>query len=212
MIFVEGDEKYAIFSNTSCKEKYIEIFKKNETRYSFKLIAERFFESTALIIIKISDIPTSKIMQSVLTSFSKYLTSYTKQTGKKLKDRYKAFPIKKEFIDEILSMELSELLSSEKTKRFIQKKGININYKRHNKRTLSLEAQYLKILYGLAISTDDKEAKHAHIILLRKYTQLTNRQIAAMENISESMVSKILSKESYTYKENLIISRFENII
>ncbi len=210
MVLVQADERYDIFSDERLRNKYEETIRRYEERYSFELITVKYSGTVSLMIIRISDLPTSKIMQSILTSFTRYLNGYFGHGGKKLKDRYRAVTLKDEYLDEVLAMELIDLLNPEKIKRFIRKKGKIIDFKIHKKRTSFVEERFMRTLDEIGMDPADRDARHAHIVLLRRYTLLTNRQIAVMEKVTESAVSKILSREKIPDKETDIIRGFES--
>ena len=95
-------------------------------------------------------------------------------------------------------------------KSFIQKKGTNM-YPFFNRKRLSyIKSLFKKLLLERGFSENDKDARYALITILGKYSLLTNRQIAELNGISESMVSKILSKEKLTEKTRMLVDDFEN--
>jgi hypothetical protein len=208
LIFIESNGKSGIFSDEDARQKYEQTVRIYETKYSFKTLSFRYSAAAVMSVINISDIPTSKIMQGVLTSFSKYLNSHTGMSGKKLKDRYRAYPIKKEYIEDVLSLTVEDLNKYGIPKRYIQKKGAVIDYMTHKKRVSSFETGFAKALRELQIDAGIKEARYAHIILLSRYTALTNRQIASEHDISESAVSKIISKGIISETGKMILEKY----
>jgi len=212
MILTEASENYDIFSDALFRDKFEQTIRRYEKRHSFRLLETKYSDTAALMLIRISDVPTAKIMQSVLTSFSKYLSGCLADKGKKFKDRYKAFLIRDEFLDEIISAEMSDLLDKGKTKRFLRKKGKIIGTGFELKRTAAVESGFEKAAAKAGIAYESRDARHALAVLLRKHTLLTNRQISQKLKLSESAVSKILSRETRSETEKRLIELCEHRI
>ena len=98
LIFVEAEGSYVVFSDHEIRKAYETIFSMYEKRFAFSVLSYKYSGTMSLAVLKITNVPTSKIMQCVLTRFSKYLNSRFSLSGKKLKDRYRAFLIKTEYL------------------------------------------------------------------------------------------------------------------
>lgn len=209
---VEADEKYDIFSNAKLCDQFEQILRSREKRYGFLLLRSVFSGTMAMIIIKISDIPPAKIMQSSLTVFSGYIGKTLEISGKKFKRRYLAYPIKDEARNRVLSLDIIEIQDPAVLSGMIKKKGRSIDQSSHKRKVTTVKEYFYKALLQTGFDIVDRNARNTYIRALRKHTILTNRQIADMENVTESLVSKILSKEELNETEKLLHTTFTALI
>ncbi len=212
MIIIEADERYDIFSDSKLCEQFEQILKNHEKRYRFSLLRSVFSGTMAVIFIRISDIPTAKIMQSALTGFSVYTGRLLGITGKKFKRRYTAYPIKEEALDKALALDIISLQDPAVLLEMIRRKGRRIDQSRHKLKGSTVREVFSKVLFTTGLDMTDRDVRNTYIRILRKHTILTNRQIANMENVTESLVSKILSKETQNEKQMLIETAFTEVI
>lgn len=208
MIIIEADEKYDIFSDQVFCERFVQILKNYENRYSFSLVRSVFSGTMAVIFLRISDIPTAKIMQSTLTGFSGYLRRTLGLSGKKFKRRYSAYPIKEESLGKALMLDIISLQDPALLNEMIRKKGRRIDTSSHKLKVSTVKEIFQKVLLQTGVDSTNKEARNSYIRILRQYTLLTNRQIANMENVTESLISKILSNETQNESQKQIIDAF----
>jgi REP element-mobilizing transposase RayT len=89
-VLVRGNNRSHIFRNKEDKENYKKIVLKYKKRYHFKLYAYCIMDNHAHLLIKVTDIPLSKIMQGILQVFTQKYNRINNTTGHVFEQRYKA--------------------------------------------------------------------------------------------------------------------------
>ncbi|MDD3655496.1 MAG: transposase [Atribacterota bacterium] len=90
-VLVRGNNRSHIFRNKEDKENYKKIVLKYKKRYHFKLYAYCIMDNHAHLLIKVTDIPLSKIMQGIQQVFTQKYNRINNTTGHVFEQRYKAF-------------------------------------------------------------------------------------------------------------------------
>lgn len=90
-VVVRGNNHAYIFNNRENKEEYKKIVSKYKKRYRFKLYAYCIMDNHVHMLIEVSDVPLSKIMQGIQQVFTQRYNRRNKSTGHVFEQRYKSY-------------------------------------------------------------------------------------------------------------------------
>lgn len=89
-IIARGNNKQNIFTNDKDYSCFLYLLDRAKVKYFFKLYAYVLMPNHFHLLLRISNVTTSKIMQSILTSYAKYFNKTHKRIGHLFQGRYKA--------------------------------------------------------------------------------------------------------------------------
>ncbi len=89
-IIVRGNNREWIFRTESEKQRYLECIAVCQKKYNFRIYAYVVMSNHAHMLIKVDQIPLSKIMQSIQQSYTGWYNRKRKGTGHVFEQRYKA--------------------------------------------------------------------------------------------------------------------------
>lgn len=95
-ITARGNNRQGIFKEKEDFKKFLEYLSKTKKRYPFKLYAYVLMPNHFHLLAEEKKDTTSRIMQSLLTTYSRYFNYTHKRTGHLFQGRYKAFICEKE--------------------------------------------------------------------------------------------------------------------
>lgn len=264
-VMARGNNGEEVLERDEEKKQYLNLLKKYKERYDFKLYAYCLMDNHIHLLIEVSDIPLSKIMQGVQQSFTQIFNKKYERTGHAFQQRYKANLCDKEsyFLQVIKYIHYNPVKAS-------LDEGINYKWSSHNEYLKNDEYSLIDKDFVLSIFSNNRanavrgylefineedddieeacftidevpEAKHAAyrsnvrqvitidelineilkqeniildelirrnrsqkivdirkaiVLLSGEFCKEKNREIAQKLNISESLVSKIRSKEA----------------
>ncbi|MFW6148969.1 MAG: transposase [Atribacterota bacterium] len=90
-IIVRGNNRSYIFRNDANKIEYLNIIKRYKRKYNFKIYSYCIMDNHAHLLIEVSEIPLSKIMQGIQQVFTWHYHNKNGTTGHIFEQRYKAF-------------------------------------------------------------------------------------------------------------------------
>lgn len=90
-VVVRGNNHAYIFNSRENKEEYKKIVSKYKKRYRFKLYAYCIMDNHVHMLIEVSDVPLSKIMQGIQQVFTQRYNRRNKSTGHVFEQRYKSY-------------------------------------------------------------------------------------------------------------------------
>ena len=90
-VIVRGNNHAYIFNNRENKEEYKKIVSKYKKKYRFKLYAYCMMDNHVHMLIEVSDVPLSKIMQGIQQVFTQRYNRRNKSTGHVFEQRYKSY-------------------------------------------------------------------------------------------------------------------------
>lgn len=90
-VVVRGNNHAYIFNNREKKEEYKKIVSKYKKKYRFKLYAYCIMDNHVHMLIEVSDVPLSKIMQGIQQVFTQHYNRRNKSTGHVFEQRYKSY-------------------------------------------------------------------------------------------------------------------------
>lgn len=90
-VVVRGNNHAYIFNSRENKEEYKKIVSKYKKRYRFKLYAYCIMDNHVHMLIEVSDVPLSKIMQGIQQVFTQCYNRRNKSTGHVFEQRYKSY-------------------------------------------------------------------------------------------------------------------------
>ena len=90
-VVVRGNNHAYIFNNRENKEEYKKIVSKYKKKYRFKLYAYCMMDNHVHMLIEVSDVPLSKIMQGIQQVFTQRYNRRNKSTGHVFEQRYKSY-------------------------------------------------------------------------------------------------------------------------
>lgn len=89
-IIARGNNRQEIFLEKKDYKKFLEFLQKKKERYPFKLYGYVLMPNHFHLLMEVKEEPTSRIMQSILTSYTKYFNYVHKRKGHLFQGRYKA--------------------------------------------------------------------------------------------------------------------------
>ena len=90
-VICRGNNKEWIFNTDLDKRSYLSLIGQYKERYGFKLYAWAILSNHVHLLIKVNDVPLSKIMQGIQQSYTGRYNHFNKRTGHVFEQRYKAF-------------------------------------------------------------------------------------------------------------------------
>jgi len=262
-VMVRGNNRSTIFRNEDNKKTYKKIIAKYKKRYRFKLYAYCIMDNHAHLLIEVTDIPLSKIMQGIQQVFTQYYNRRNNTTGHVFEQRYKCLlcdkdayllsliryihqnPVRSNLTDALnykwsshreyigipeladvnFTLSLFDTHKKKAIKRYLafmdemETKGIGsmnkeedeieevINMKGSPKvasdTLIKIIEEVTKIdiekIKGNSKSKRIPDIRKLYINMLKKYTDITNKEIADLLGIGNSTVTNVLSGR---YKEN----------
>lgn len=271
-VMCRGNNGEEVLKTDKDKRDYIELIKRYKRRYNFKVYAYCIMDNHVHVLIEVSEIPLSKIMQGIQQVYTQRYNRENKRDGHVFQQRYKAILCKKdEYLlnliryihknpkeagisedltyrwsshyyysrninNDVVDIEFPLSLFAENTvegnKRYLKfmdeeeisdlKDCVNeydeiineIKKEKEGLATVSLEEIIKKIEKICEIKIDDlrkksrvqkyADTRKAIIILSNKYSDVSNKELGILLNMTESAVSKILSGR---YKETKFLNR-----
>lgn len=88
-VIVRGNNRSGVFEANENKEYYLRLIKKYKNKYDFKLYAYCIMDNHVHLLIEVSKIPLSKIMQVLQQVYTQYYNRTYKRTGHVFEQRYK---------------------------------------------------------------------------------------------------------------------------
>jgi len=89
-VIVRGNNREFIFKDDHWKQNYLEIIKRYKEKFGFKLYGYVIMDNHAHLIIEVTHIPLSKVMQSIQQVFTQKYNRKLRRTGHVFEQRYKA--------------------------------------------------------------------------------------------------------------------------
>lgn len=95
-IIVRGNNREKIFSAKKDYEKFLELLKAKKELYPFKLYAYCLLPNHIHLLLEVERLPTARIMQSLLTAYTRYFNKEYRRKGHLFQGRYKAIICQKD--------------------------------------------------------------------------------------------------------------------
>ena len=89
-VMARGNQGQRIFKDRADRQRYFELLKENQERFGYRLYAYVLMGNHVHLLIEVSDIPLSKIMQNLLFRYTRYWNRRYRKMGHLFQGRYKA--------------------------------------------------------------------------------------------------------------------------
>ncbi len=95
-VMIRGNYKQNIFFENSDRERFLALLENGTIRFGYKIHLFCLMSNHVHLVVEVTQIPLSKIMQSIMTSYSMYLNNKQNRTGHLFQGRYKSLLIQDE--------------------------------------------------------------------------------------------------------------------